>query len=126
MTPMRPSWRQPLPVPLAWLLIACVPQIIATLAVATPGIWSQAAGMSAILTITAIVTLGRMARAWPDGVSRLHAGQTVWSGCCLIASLDAYVCARGLLGWERVFALIASIAVLVALLGLTVRVSRST
>ena len=105
---MSEARRQPLPVPLAWLLIACVPQIVATLAVATPGIWSQVAGMSTILTITAIVTLGRIARAWPDDVSR------------------RYVCARGLLGWERVFALIVSIAVLVALLGLTVRVSRST
>jgi len=123
---MRPSWRQPLPVPLAWLLIACVPQIIVTLAVATPGIWSQVAGMSAILTITAIVTFGLLARAWPDDLSRLRAGQTVWSGCCLIAALDAYVCARGLLGWERVFALAASIAVLVMMLRSTLRASRPT
>lgn len=95
MAHVRPSWRQPLPMPLAWFLIACVPQIVVTLAVAGLGVWSQVAGASALMITIAILTLGFMARAWADDVARQLAGQTVWSRCCLIAALDAYVCARG-------------------------------
>jgi len=110
---VRPSMRQPLPTPLSWLALASAPQILITLAIAPPGVWTQVAGMSAVITVAAVLTLGILARSWTDSVLRLLASRTVWFGLCVAAALDGYVCARQILALERLVAI--GVALLVAL-----------
>lgn len=106
-----PTAREPLPNGLFWLLLAAAPQIIVSLALASPGVWSQVAALSALMAISAVFTLGLVARSWSDMVARRLAGRTVWLGVVLVAGLDAYICARQVLAVDRPTAVAAALFV---------------